>query len=154
MAALANLLLLGKQGLRTLLGHAVEMAEVLRAGVEAHPELAVVNADNVGSVTLFRVYPRGADAAACLRRELDEPSYQSQALVHNRLNRLVYERLHADALAGCGVLLSMTDCCRTTRHGTPLAALKSYVLSPFSDEDQLRSIVPAVIAARDAVEAG
>lgn len=154
MAALANLLLLGKQGLRTLLGHAVEMAEVLRAGLEAHPELAVVNADNVGSVTLFRVYPRGADAAACLRRELDEPSYQSQALVHNRLNRLVYERLHADALTGCGVLLSMTDCCRTTRYGAPLAALKSYVLSPFSDESQLRSIVPAVIAARDAVEAG
>ena len=34
MAALANLLLLGKQGLRTLLGHVVEMAEVLREGLE------------------------------------------------------------------------------------------------------------------------
>ena len=30
MAALANLLLLGKEGFRTLIGHAVEMAEVLR----------------------------------------------------------------------------------------------------------------------------
>lgn len=152
MAALANLLLLGKQGLRTLLGHAVEMAEVLRAGLESHPELAVVNGDNVGSVTLFRVYPRGANAGELLERELTDASFQTQALEHNRLNRLVFERLHADALAGCGVLLSMTDCYRTTAHGTPLAALKSYVLSPFSDESQMLSIIPSLIAARDAAE--
>ncbi|MEX0679670.1 MAG: pyridoxal-dependent decarboxylase, partial [Pirellulales bacterium] len=37
MAALANMLLLGKEGFRTLLGHAVEMAEVLRERIESHP---------------------------------------------------------------------------------------------------------------------
>ncbi len=37
MAALANLLLFGKEGLRTLLGHAVEMAEVLREQIESPP---------------------------------------------------------------------------------------------------------------------
>ncbi|HXT59300.1 MAG TPA: hypothetical protein VN699_11735, partial [Pirellulales bacterium] len=54
-------------------------------------------------------------------------------------------------LAGRGVLLSMTDCYRPTEHGSPLAALKSYVISTFSDEAQMRSILPAVLAARDAV---
>jgi glutamate/tyrosine decarboxylase-like PLP-dependent enzyme len=151
MAALANLLLLGRQGLRTLLGHAVEMAEVLREGLEAHPELAVANGESVGSVTLFRVYPRGASAAELLQREQTDPGFQAQVMEHNRLNRLVFQRLHADALAGCGVLLSMTDCYRKTDHGAPLAALKSYVLSPFSDEGPMRSIIPAVIAARDSV---
>ena len=37
MAALANLLLLGKEGLRTLLGHVVEMAEVLREALVGAP---------------------------------------------------------------------------------------------------------------------
>src|SRR5258707_15822987 len=55
MAALATLLALGKTGLRTLLGHVVEMGEVLREGLESHPDLTVLNGDNVGPVTLFRV---------------------------------------------------------------------------------------------------
>ena len=37
LSALASLLLLGKEGLRVLLGHAVEMAEVLRERIESHP---------------------------------------------------------------------------------------------------------------------
>ena len=61
MAALANLLLFGKEGYRTLLGHAVEMAEVLRELIESHPNLTVLNGDNVGPVTLFRAYPDGVD---------------------------------------------------------------------------------------------
>ncbi len=48
MAALANLLLLGKEGYRTLLGHAVEMAEVLRERIDSHPHLSVLNGENVG----------------------------------------------------------------------------------------------------------
>ena len=38
MAALANLLLLGKEGFRTLIGHAVEMAEVLREEIISRPD--------------------------------------------------------------------------------------------------------------------
>jgi glutamate/tyrosine decarboxylase-like PLP-dependent enzyme len=154
MAALANLLQFGKQGLRTLLGHAVEMAEILRDELQGCGELAVLNGGNVGGVTLFRVYPSGADAAAVLAREYGDASYQSQVAVHNRLNRLVFERLHADALAGRGVLLSMTDCYRPTEHGSPLAAIKSYVLSPFSDETEMRSVLSSVLAARDVVLKG
>ena len=44
---------------------------------------------------------------------------------YNRLNRRVFERVHADALAGRGVVISMTDCYRTTDYGEPIAALKS-----------------------------
>jgi len=48
MAALANLLLLEAEGLRTLLGHIVENAEVLREALEAHPDLTVLNARTLG----------------------------------------------------------------------------------------------------------
>ncbi|HEX5442771.1 MAG TPA: pyridoxal-dependent decarboxylase [Pirellulales bacterium] len=151
MAALANLLLLGKHGLRTLLGHAVEMAEVLREGLEAHPDLTVVNGKNVGPVTLFRVYPPGTDTFTIKQREAGDAGFQPQVEEINRLNRRVSERMMADALAGHGVLLSITDCYRHSDFGAPIAALKSYVLSPFSDAEQMRSIPQRVLEARDAV---
>lgn len=152
MAALANLLLFGKEGLRTLLGHAVEMAEVLREAVESHPDLTVLNGENVGPVTLFRVYPHGVDTFTIEDRERTDAAYQEQVRRHNEYNRRIYRRVHAEALAGRGVAISLTDCYRQTDHGVPIAALKSYVLSPFSDEDRMRSIVTHVLRARDEVE--
>ena len=146
---LANLILLGKEGFRTLLGHAVEMAEVLREQIEAHPDLVVLNGENVGPVTLFRVYPPGVDTFTIKDRERCDKSFQEQLVCFNALNRRVYQRVHADALAGRGVVLSMTDCYRTSDYGVPIAALKSYVLSPFTDEERMRSIVTRILAARD-----
>ncbi|MEX2119738.1 MAG: pyridoxal-dependent decarboxylase [Pirellulales bacterium] len=151
MAALANLLVLGRQGLRTLLGHVVEMAEVLREGLESHPDLTVLNGDNVGPVTLFRVYPPGVDTFSIKDRERTDPDFQEELLAYNRLNRLVFERVHAQALSGRGVVLSMTDCYRHSDFGTPIAALKSYVLSPFTDEVNMHSIIADVLTARDEV---
>ncbi|HVW38313.1 MAG TPA: pyridoxal-dependent decarboxylase [Pirellulales bacterium] len=153
MAALASLLALGETGLRSLIGHAVEMAGALRSALAEHPEFAVVNDRNVGSVTLFRVYPPGADAKTLFRRELTESAYERQALAVNELNRQVSERLRTEALAGRGVLLSMTECGRTTAGSAPLAALKSYVLSPFCNQEGMLAIIPAVLAARDAAMA-
>lgn len=152
MAAIANLLLFGKEGLRTLLGHAVEMAEVLRERIESHPDLTVLNGDNVGPVTLFRVYPHGVDTFSIKDRERTDPSFRKELQAHNDYNRRIYQKVHAAALAGRGVAISLTDCYRQTDYGEPIAALKSYVLSPFSDEDRMQSIINHVLAARDEVE--
>jgi len=149
MAALANLLMLGREGYRTLLGHIVEMAEVLREALESHPDTTVVNGDNVGPVTLFRVYPPGVDTFTIKDRERSDPGFHGQLEEYNRLNRRVFERVHADALAGRGVVISMTDCYRQTDYGAPIAALKSYVLSPFTDEERMLSILRHVVDARD-----
>ena len=67
MAALANIRLLGKQGYQVLIGHMVEMAEMLRERLEQHPFIQVLNERNYGPVTLFRVYPPGVDAAQAWR---------------------------------------------------------------------------------------
>jgi L-2,4-diaminobutyrate decarboxylase len=131
------------------LGHAVEMAEVLREQIEAHPDLVVLNGENVGPVTLFRVYPPGVDTFIIKDRERCDKSFQEQVVRFNALNRRVFQLEHADALAGRGVVLSMTDCYRNSDYGVPIAALKSYVLSPFTDEERMRSIVTRIVAARD-----
>ena len=151
MAALANLLLLGKEGLRVLLGHAVEMAQALRHEIDARPELAVLNRQNLGPVTLFRVYPPGTDKAAAGPREFSDASFQSEAARINELNRQVFHRVWAEATAGRGIAISMTDCYRHSDFGTPIAALKSYVLSPFTDAPRMHELVRHVLAAREFV---
>lgn len=153
MAALANMLLLGREGLRTLLGHIVEMAEVLREALESHPDLTVVNGDNVGPVTLFRVYPPGAETFTVKEREQSDAGFQEQLVLLNHYNRRVFQRVHAEALAGRGVVISMTDCYRQSDFGTPIVALKSYVLSPFTDEERMHDVLTHVLAARDYVDA-
>ncbi len=153
MAALANLLLLGKTGYRVLLGHAVEMAEVLRERVESHPNLSVLNGENVGPVTLFRAYPDGVDTFDVKQRERSDREYRTQLLAHNDYNRRIYQRVHAEALGGHGVTLSLTDCYRQNDFGDPIVALKSYLLSPFADESRMASVVKHVLAAREAVDA-
>jgi glutamate/tyrosine decarboxylase-like PLP-dependent enzyme len=152
MAALANLLLFGREGLQTLLGHTVEMAEVLRELIEAHPNVSVLNGDNVGPVTLFRVYPQGIDTFTVKQREREDPAYRESLRAHNEYNRRIFERVNAGALSGRGVAISLTDSYRETEYGEPIVALKSYVLSPFVDEDRMASIIRHVLAARDEVD--
>jgi glutamate/tyrosine decarboxylase-like PLP-dependent enzyme len=150
MAALANLLLLGKEGYRVLLGHSVEMAEVLREQIESHPNLAVLNGENVGPVTLFRAYPDGVDTFSVKQRERSDPAYREHLRTHNDYNRRIFERVQSEALTGHGVVLSLTNSYRQNDFGDPILALKSYVLSPFTDEDRMASIVRHVLAARAA----
>ena len=50
-------------------------------------------------------------------------------------------------MAGRGVVISITDCYRRTDYGEPILALKSYILSPFVDEDDVKSVVSKVLEA-------
>ncbi len=153
MAALANLLSLGKQGYRVLLGHAVEMAEVLREQLESHPNLTVLNGENVGPVTLFRVYPEGVDTFSVKEHERHDRAHRETLRQHNEYNRRIFQLVHSEALTGQGVVLSLTNCYRQNDFGDPIVALKSYVLSPFTDESRMQSIVDHVLKARRLVDA-
>ena len=152
MAALANLLLLGKEGFQALIGHAVEMEEILRELIIGRPELSILNEENFGPVTLFRAYPTGVDTFRVKQRERADPAFRGQLQAHNEFNRRIYQRMHAEALAGRGVLIGFTDSYRQSDYGEPIVALKSYVLSPYVDESQMKAIVHHVLDARRAVE--
>lgn len=152
MAALGSLLLLGQEGLRVLLGHAVEMAELLREMIGAQPELTTVNRLNCGPVTLFRAYPSGVDTFAVRERELRDAGYREQLATFNEFNRRIYRKVHAEALAGRGVAIGFTDRCDVSDAGDARVALKSYVLSPFIDASQMQAIITHVQTARAEVE--
>jgi glutamate/tyrosine decarboxylase-like PLP-dependent enzyme len=153
MAALANLLLFGKNGLRALLGHLVAMAEDLREQLEGHAATHVLNGGNFGPVTLFRVYPDGIDTFSFPQREQTDPACRDQVREFNAYNRRIYALIEAEALQGRGVVISLTDCYRETDYGEPIVALKSYIMSPFSEERHVESVLESIWKAREQVAA-
>ena len=153
MAALANLRLFGKNGLRALLGHLVSMAEVLREHLEGHAATTVLNGGNFGPVTLFRVYPDGVDTFVVPKQERENPAFRDQLRANNAYNRRIFDLIQADALQGRGVVISLTDCYRESEYGEPIVALKSYILSPFSEERYVSAVLDSIWQARAVIAA-
>ena len=151
LAAYGSLLLLGRVGLQVVLGHLVEKAESLREHLEGHQSTVVLNDDGVGTVTVFRVYPDGVDTWSIKERERTEPAAREELLRHNDYNRRLFRYLYERAMQGKGVHVSMTDCYRETDYGEPMVGLKSFILSPFIDEQNVRHLVDDVLAARRAI---
>jgi L-2,4-diaminobutyrate decarboxylase len=157
MSALASLTLMGKDGLRSLLGHLVTMAETLAEKLEAHASTTVVNGGNFGPDTLFRVYPDGVDTFSVQQKERSDPDHRDQLLLHNEYNRQIFKIIQSDALRGRGVVLSLTECYRETDYAddddgggrVPIVALKSYVLSPFSDSQYVDAVLTSILDARE-----
>jgi hypothetical protein len=127
------------------------MTQLLREHLDGHEATTVLNRDNFGTVTLFRAYPDGVDTFTVPRRELEDPDSRELLRRHNEYNRRVAAYVHAEALAGRGVMISMTDCYRQTAYGEPVVALKSYILSPFVDEENVAVVVRKVLEARQYV---
>jgi len=152
MAALGALQLLGKTGLRTLLGHLVTMAETLRNRLSAQPSISVMNPENFGPVTLFRVYPDSVDTFEFPKLEQTNADFAPQLHAYNEYNRRVFQIVHAEAMRGDGVVLSMTDRFRETDYGQPVVALKSYIMSPFSDQQYVQAVIDSIERARKQVE--
>lgn len=153
MAALANLRLFGKDGLRSLLGHLVSMAEVLREQLEGHASTTVLNGGNFGPVTLFRVYPDGVDTFAVPKREREDATFREQLRTYNAYNRRIFDLIQAAALQGNGVVISLTDCYRESDSGEPIVALKSYILSPFAEERYVSAVLESIWQARAKIAA-
>lgn len=151
MAALGSLHLLGKEGFRALIGHLVEMAEVLREHLEGHSATTVLNGQNFGTVTLFRAYPDGVDTWTIVEKERTDPSYRDQLLAHNEYNRKIYRYVHEEAMAGRGVMIGLTDNYRHTDYGEPMVALKSFITSPFVNKEGVELVVEKVLEARDRI---
>jgi L-2,4-diaminobutyrate decarboxylase len=152
LAALANLRLLGREGWQTLLGHLVEMAQLLREHLDGHESTTVLNRANFGPVTVFRIYPPGIDTFSIQQREFRDAEARDLLLKHNEYNRRIAAYIHAEALAGRGVMISFTDCYRHTSYGEPIVALKSWIMSPFADEENVEVLVRMILEARDHVE--
>ena len=80
---------------------------------------------------------------------MTDPAFRETLQKHNDYNRRVFAEIQAEALQGRGVVLSLTDCYRETDYGEPVVALKSYIMSPFSDEKYVAAVLESVCKARE-----
>ncbi|MDE0317801.1 MAG: pyridoxal-dependent decarboxylase [Candidatus Poribacteria bacterium] len=151
LAALANLKLFGEEGLRAILGHIVEMTQLLREHLEGHEGTTVLNRGNFGTVTLFRAYPVGVDTFEIKRQEFEDAGNRDILIAHNAYNKEIFQYVNSEAMEGRGVFISTTDCYRKTAYGEPIVALKSFILSPFVDEEDVKTVVAKVLEAREAI---
>jgi glutamate/tyrosine decarboxylase-like PLP-dependent enzyme/anti-anti-sigma regulatory factor len=140
MTALANLKLLGKEGYQIILGHLVTMAGRIRSKIERVDNICVVNDYNYGSVTLFRIYPNGVNAKVAYWQEIKDSNSREQLRTHNEYNRQIFTILKQQVERGYGIVLSLTERYRTTFYGEPIVALKSYLMSPFTDVDIIEKL--------------
>ncbi|WP_338674351.1 pyridoxal-dependent decarboxylase [Streptomyces sp. SCSIO 30461] len=151
LAAIANLRLLGRQGWQSVLGYIVDLSQHLRDLLEGQPHIRVLNRDSVGIVTLFRVYPEGVDTFDIERRELTDSAMREEVRTYNEYNHRIADYLHERAMQGKGVAISRTDAYRETLFGEPVLALKSYLVSPFDNEESVELVVRNVLEARQAL---
>ena len=151
LAALANLKLFGKEGLQAIIGHVVELTQLLREHLEGHEGITVLNRGNFGTVTLFRAYPVGIDTFDIKRQEFEDVVYRESLIKHNTYNREIFQYVNSEAMEGRGVFISTTDCYRKTNYGEPIVALKSYILSPFVDKVDVITVAEKVLEAREAI---
>jgi hypothetical protein len=97
------------------------------------------------------VYPDGVDTFSFPDREQTDPSCREKVREYNAYNRRLFDLVQEEALQGRGVVISLTDCYRETDYGEPIAALKSYIMSPFSEEQYVGAVLDSIWKARDIV---
>ena len=152
LAALANLKLFGKQGLRILLAHLIEMTQLLREKLTKEKNTVITNEENFGLVTLFRLYPDTNDTRATYQREKTDNSCNEMLVAHNNYNRQVFDYLHAEAMAGKGTVLSLVDSFQRSDSGKPISALKSFIISPFTDAEAIASVITHIRFAKKHID--
>jgi hypothetical protein len=86
-----------------------------------------------------------------LHRELIDPDYRSQLLAHNQYNRQLFDLIYQRVMQGEGVLLSWTLAYRYANYpdGPALAAMKSFIMSPWTDLKAIDLVVSQVMEARE-----
>ena len=153
LAALGSLLQLGERGMQVLLGRAIALTRQLRRRLSQRADVQIVNEPNVGPVTLFRVYPPGVDPRAAFHREQTDAAAGNEVERVNAFNHAIHQRSQRRAKAGAGIGIGWTRRACRAADGRPIAALKSYLLSPFLEPEMVAALVDELdVAERDEVE--
>ncbi|MET1114197.1 MAG: pyridoxal-dependent decarboxylase [Comamonas sp.] len=153
LAALANLLMLGKDGYRGLLSHCVEMSQMLRRRARDLPWLTVLNQDNHGAVVVVRVYPDGVDGDKAYLAEKGSIEQRNALIRHNEFNKAVYTATREAAEGGESPVFVQTSRYRSTVYGEPVVGIKVFTLSAFTDPASVDAAINALQAARKKVAA-
>jgi hypothetical protein len=124
---------------------------MLRERLENDGATCVLNQGNLGPTTLFRIYPNDADAFRFREREQSDASCRQKLREYNAYNRRLFELVREEGLQGSGIVISISEGCRWTDYGEPVAALKSCITTPFSEERHVEQLLQCLRRARQII---
>jgi L-2,4-diaminobutyrate decarboxylase len=166
MAGWAALRLFGYEGYQVMLGRIIEVGIFFRELLQKDKNLVCINPDNHGFVTLFRVYPKHIDAKEQYEKELTNPKYQDELHAYNLLQQRIANKLFAmlrdpdQKVTGWEnpPYTSFTSGYRSTTYAHNdkddcnfIYALKTFPMSPNSNEISMQIVRNYVLKARDFV---
>lgn len=153
LAALAALHSLGVDGYRSVLARVIEATVTLRAEIEKHADMAVLNEHALGYQTMVRLFP--PDAIRDERKNLEVMSSDDQVRIFTvQVNQYLKEffswdnRTRMDVNAG-GVVYSFSKKYVTTANGCDISGLKFYIVSPLTQPDHLVRAVETIRSRKD-----
>ena len=151
LAAWANLKFFGIEGYQVMLARLVDVERTIRELINAQQDMVVVNPDDHGFVTLYRVYPEGTDARATYRAEF-EGEMDDKLDEHNEYIHEFSVEINRRQREENGPFLSFTTNHRLNKTGKPLAALKIFPMTPYADADTMHEVMAGILAAKTNVD--
>ena len=153
--ALANMMLLGKEGYVALIVHLLTVANYLRAKMEENKNIALLNRHNPAFVTDFRVYPDGKyadDGGLLFEKELHDITSREFTEQVNKYNQKIAEHMIEKSKTKGTSMVSYTDAYKTTKEERMLVAIKSYPMSPFIDKEHMDILLEDLYRAKAYVD--
>lgn len=147
LAAWANLKYFGTEGYQVLLARLIEAELLIRKLINSQKEMIVVNPEDHGFVTLFRVYPDGTNAKATYRAEFNG-EIDDELEKNNSYNYRFIHEINRRQREEKGPFLSFTSNHRLNRNGKPIAALKIYPMTPYSNTEAMLEIMAGILAVK------
>lgn len=146
VATWVGLQALGKQGMRRLLGHALETAEALRRHVEALAgrDVTAINSHSYGPDVFLRCYPPDDPRPA-------EEDFSDTNSVRrtNQYTSDLFSWLSRQRLPDVDqIAVSRTSAAFYTPDGEPVVALRVYSLNPYFSDSHARELVVHLLAGK------
>ena len=134
-----------------MLARLVDAESTIRALINAQKDMVIVNPDDHGFVTLYRVYPEGTDAKVTYGAEFDG-EIDDKLEEHNKYICELSAEINRRQREENGPFLSFTTNHRLNKTGKPIAALKIFPMTPYADADTMHEVMAGILAAKTNVD--
>ena len=153
--ALVNMMLLGKEGYKTLIAHLLGVSDYLRTKMEQSKDITLLNRHNPAFVTDFRIYPEtkyADDGELLFEKELRDKTDKGFTEQVNEYNRKIAKQMIEEAGSKGTSIVSYTDAYKTTKKKRVIVAIKSYPMSPFTDNENMDVLLKELYMAKGSVD--
>jgi len=154
--ALANMMVMGKDGYESLILYLLSVADYFRIQIEECPDITLLNRDNPAFVTDLRFYPEGKydpQGKLWYDRELHDQVPASFTDNINQYNRAIAHYVLREAEQHGTPIVSFTESYKTTHEQRNLLGIKSYPMSPFTEESDMDAVLAQLYRAKRAIDA-